>query len=400
METKWYKYYLYGFLAILALPVISTPTLLQPTAWGKGLLLRIIVPLLLFLFIYDLSANKQSLKPIKKIGPILLIALLVLTILSTIFSLDPNYSFWDSPLRGGGSLNYSLYIVFSLLLFLVVKKEDWKKLFKFNILIGVLVSLITLLQYFGLFESVIKTYHGRPPGTMGGPIFLGLYMLFLFFISLSLALKEKKYFIPTVLFFYIIIVVSSRAAWLGLLVGLVYFILMHPGKEKLWKIVKITALALIILGFLGIYYLNTSPNLLHRVSGRLSYKLATDDPRFSAWTVSKEALFDYPVFGYGPENFSIAFDRYYDPSLPFINKDWGGWYDKAHNFIFELTITYGIPFFLVYLALIIYIFIKGNHLIRSTLFAYITANFFSFDVVSTYILFFFLIAYVLSYESD
>lgn len=408
-NNKWYKYYFYGFLAILALPVITTPALLNPTAWGKAILFRIILSILIFISIYrykDIIIKKSK-------ALYLLIIFLVLVILSTIFSLDPTFSFWGSPLRADGSLNYIFYIIFAILTFLIIKKSDWEKIWKFNILIGILVSGIALFQKFGVFSETVRTYNGRPPGTMGGPIFLGLYILLLLFITLSFFLKEEQrkkkilYLLVLLLFIYIILISGSRAAWFGLFIGFVYFILTFPKKDKLVLAIKISFLILILLGACGIYYLNTNPKVVDSVFGRLSIKLAVDDPRFSAWIVSADAIKDHPILGYGPENFSIAFDRYYDPSLPFISKEWGSWYDRAHNFIFEIGITYGIPVLLVYLALIGVLFWKLQkikygpntfiiHGIQATFFAYLSANIFSFDVFSTYLLFFLLIGYSLA----
>ena len=423
-NNKWYKIYLYGFFAILTLPLITTPNLLNPTAWGKAIIFRIIIAILIFLAIlqYDsllpivkklLSRKSNVFWPFWS-----LISLLVLVILSTIFSFDPYYSFWGSPLRGDGSLNYIFYIIFAILAFLVIKKKDWVKIWNFNILIGFLVSLFALAQKVGFLGKTIITYDGRPPGTLGGSIFLALYLLLLFFITLSFFSNEKSkkkklwYFLVLLLFAYIIVVTGSRAVYFGIFIGLAYYFLTFPLKTKLILALKASFVIAVLIGTSGIYYLNFYSE---KDPGRLSIKMAREDPRFSAWLVSEKAMFDRPLLGYGPENFSIAFDRYYDPSLPFISKEWGSWYDRAHNFIFEMGITYGLPALLVYLALIGTLFWRlqilkdrnGNklvyHGIQATFLAYLSANMFSFDVFSTYLIFFLIIAYSLSlikYESD
>lgn len=409
MSDKLYKWYYYGFLVILTLPVITSPILLRPTAWGKAILFRIFFSILIYVSILKWDIIKETLN--KKINnsnrlPFwLLIGFLGLIILSTIFSLDPYFSFWGSPLRGDGSLNYIFYILFAILTFLVIKKTDWDKIWKFNIIIGALVSIIALFQRFGMFSKTFITYDGRPPATMGGPIFLALYLILLVYITLSFYLKTKKkrYLLSFLLFVYVLLLTGSRAAYFGLLIGFIYFILAYPLKNKLTKIVKISFVSLAILGALGIYYLNTNTELLNAVSSRLSIKLAVEDPRFSAWAVSMEAIKDRPLLGYGPENFSIAFDKYYNPSLPYISKEWGSWYDQAHSFIFAIAINSGIPALLVYLTLIGVLFWKLQknkniigHGIQATFIAYLGANFFSFDVFSTYILFFLIVAYSLT----
>jgi len=105
-ENGLYRVYLVGFFLILALPLISTPVLLHPTAWGKAIIFRIIISILIFLFIYQilykkadqemgfLKRNLFSLNWRKSFSPLwLLIALFVILFLATIFSLDPRFSF-------------------------------------------------------------------------------------------------------------------------------------------------------------------------------------------------------------------------------------------------------------------------------------------------------------------
>ncbi len=446
-ENNLYRVYLIGFFLILALPVISSPVLLHPTAWGKAIIFRIIISILIYFFIYlilyknfDNTFGATTTNVLDRKNKIfwpfwLLIALFVVFLLATVFSLDPRFSFWGSPLRGDGFLNLGLIIIFSILIFLILKKSHWQKIWDFSILIGVLVSFITLFQKFNIFKNLIKGFGSRPPGTMGGPIFLGLYFLLLVFITFSFFLKEKGlkkksfYLLASLLFIYIIFLTGSRAAYFGLFIGLAYFILTFPKKRKLIFAFKILFLVSILLGAYGIYYLNAH-NL---ISGRLSIKMAEDDPRFSAWIVSIQAIKDHPLLGYGPENFSIAFDKYYDPSLPFISRDWGSWYDRAHSFIFEIGVTAGIPALIIYLGLFATLFwqlqkIKDNpnlptrhslrrqalaggriksestniiiHGIQATFFAYSAANLFSFDVFSTYLIFFLIVAYSLSLISN
>jgi len=55
-----YRIYLIGFFLILALPLISSPVLLHPTAWGKAIFFRIIISILIFLFIYQLLYKKNN----------------------------------------------------------------------------------------------------------------------------------------------------------------------------------------------------------------------------------------------------------------------------------------------------------------------------------------------------
>jgi len=432
-ENKFYYFYLIGFFLILALPLFTISPWFSPAAWGKTIIFRIIFSVLIFLFVYQALykkiANKFS--AIKNLLPFwLLITLWGVFLLATIFSLDPYYSFWESPLRAGGFLNFSFYIFFAVLAFLILRKQDWRKIWLFTIFIGVLVSIIAVFQQYNIFGKIIIPYAGRPPSTMGGPIFLGLYLVLLVFVTLSFFLKEKEikkklfYFSALLLFLYVILITGSRAAYFGLLVGFFYFILawqksFFPLKKKnLLSVLKTLLTLLLIISAYGIYYLNTHPNLPNYLqeskifqgfSNRLSINLILEDPRFSAWIISLEAIKERPILGYGPENFSIAFDKHYDPSLPYITKTWGNWYDKAHNFLFDIAVTAGIPALIIFISLFAVLFwglqkvkekqIENSlicHGIQATFFGYLTANLFGFDVFSTYLILFLIIGYSLS----
>ncbi|MGB2762423.1 MAG: O-antigen ligase family protein, partial [Minisyncoccales bacterium] len=353
LENKFYYLYLIGFFLILALPLLNLPPWFSPPDWGKTIVFRIILSLMIFLFIWQILSQKANnnlsviiqnvLHKKSKVfwGFWLLIALLWVYFLATLFSQDPAFSFWGSPYRSGGFLNFAFYIIFAILAFLILRKSNWQKIWDFSIVIGIFVSVVAIFQQFGLFSKTIIPYEGRMPSTIGGPIFLGLYLLLLLFPALFFGIKEKYlgkkffYLFSLLLFLYIILITGSRAVYVGLLIGILYFIFFYPKKlispphQKFWcgGLLKIFAGVLLFSTIYGIYCVNTAPEkipqsiqenrIFQAISPRLSIDLAIQDPRFSGWQVSFEAIKEKPILGYGPENFSIGFDKYYDPSLPY-----------------------------------------------------------------------------------
>ena len=250
------RFYLIGFFLILALPLLTSSLLFNPPAWGKTIVFRIIISILIFFFIYQVIYKKtdNKLSILKNLLPFwLLVALFIVFLLATFFSLDPYYSFWESPLRAGGFLNFSFYIIFAILIFLFTTKKQWQKIWPFTILIGVLVSIIAVFQQYNIFSKIIIPYIGRPPSTMGGPLFLALYILLLIFITFSFFLKEKQikkkllYFFSLLLFLYVILITGSRAAYFGLFIGSFYFLFFwsinsfSPKKKNLFLVLKILA---------------------------------------------------------------------------------------------------------------------------------------------------------------
>jgi len=435
--NKFYWIYLVGFFVILALPLLNLSPWFSPSDWGKTIVFRTVLSILIFLFIYQILFQKEKFDIVQyniRHNPAalafwLLISFLGIYFLATVFSLDPYFSFWGSPDRSGGFLNFSFYIIFAVLAFLVIRKKDWQKIWGFAIFIGILVSIIAIFQQLGLFSEILISRTTRPPSTIGGPIFLALYLLLLSFLTFSFALKEKGwlkktfYFFAFLLFFYVILLTGSRAAYFGLFVGSFYFLflysvnLVHAKRKTLFLLVKILLGILLIIFAYGVYYLNSQPQapqfiqdnkILREVVSRLSTELALEDPRFPVWKISLEAVKEKPILGYGPENFSIGFDKHYDSSLFYIDAPWGSWWDRAHNFIFDISVTAGIPALIIYLSLFAALFwglqkIKKKrpeqalicHAIQATFLGYLATCLFSFDVSSTYLILFLLIGYCL-----
>ena len=429
MKGKFYWFYLIGFFLILALPLLNLPPWFSPPDWGKTIVFRIVLSILLFFFILQKTQINADKTDLCRYGlPFwLLIGLLGIFFLATIFSLDPHFSFWGSPYRSGGFLNFAFYIVFAILVFSIIRQKDWQKIWDFAIFIGILVSIIAIFQQFGLISKIFIPFESRPPSTIGGPIFLAIYLLLLSFLALSFGIKEVKlwkkifYFLSLLLFFSVaIFIAQSRAVFLGFVAGFLWFIFFYPKKLLL---LKFSALIILILGVFGLYFLKTYPEKIYSIQneiirssiGRILTIFTTGDPsRTSSWKVSWKALKERPILGYGPENFSIGFDKFYDPSLPQITREWGSWWDRAHNFVFDIGVTAGIPALIIYLALFGVLFFQLQklkhtdehkldnrstqitaHGIQATFLAYLVANFFSFDTFSTYLILFLLISYSL-----
>ncbi|MBU4367923.1 O-antigen ligase family protein [Patescibacteria group bacterium] len=436
-KSKIYWVYLIGFFFIASLPFWAAPPLLHPAPWGKTIVFRIILSILIFFFVYQIAycKNISLLKRLesKAVKSILgLLALLFsLFLLSTIFSQDISFSFWGSPWRAGGFLIFAFYIIFALLAFSIIKDRDWKKIWDFSIFVGILVVVFGICQYFKMFPDFIVSLEVGVASTMGSSGLFAPYLSFLFFLALSLGLKEKSiprkifYFLSILLFIFGIFISGARAVYLAIIIGLFFFFFFYPKKMARLKIITS---CLLILAVLVIYYLNvfpeppgfvknntTSNKIFSYVAARSSLKQAFIDlteTRFSAWRVGLQAIKEKPILGWGPENFSIGYDKYYDPTLPQIATLW---WDRAHNFLIEYATTGGIPFLIVYLLLIGVLFwqlqkLKNPrkpeetslnqrsitiHGIQATFIAYLAAMFFSFDGFDTYLLFFLLTGYCL-----
>jgi len=353
------------FFIILALPLLISQFLFFPASWGKATVFRILIIFLIYVFIYYLVFKKIKIdvSQIKKTKILWLFGLLfILTITSTIFSQDPYFSFWGDPQRAGGSLNFMLFLIFAVVAFVFIDKNSWNKIWDFNFIIASIIAAL----------AIIIPSNYRPASTMGGPAILALYLALLIPLALSLyfTTKRKLYLLCAGLFFATILLTSSRGVLLGLLASFLYFIFSY--KQKRW--LKLAGVFLVLLFLAGIFFLRP----------------VSIQDRVSVWTISLNALKERPLLGFGPENFSIAFDKYYQRPLT-------EWFDRAHNIVFDISIPYGIPFLIIYFLIFAILFFKVPSLaVKSCFIIYFVSNLFNFDVFPTYLIIFLLLAYSMS----
>jgi O-antigen ligase len=424
LQNKFHWLYLTGFFVILCLPLVALPPYFFQPDWAKAIIFRSIVAIMLFaLFVQFLSKNnikerlQTAIATFRK-NPILwaLGALFLVFLLASIFSVDPLFSFWGSPYRGGGFVTFAFLFAFAIIAFWILKKEDWKKAFIICISVGVLVSLIALIQFYGISNPIFSNI-SRPSATLGNPITLGIYLSILFFICLSFLISEKNkawkifYGLSLIIFIHAILITASRAAFLGVILGIILFFLSFSKGNKYLKI-SLIAFLILATGFLAyVNLIGKFPDFLEQnkvfssVKPRLNIAKMFGDERFKAWQTFGMAIKDRPILGWGPENQSIAFDKFYDPNVTVSQ-----WWDRAHNVFLDIAVQAGILGLLAYIFLFFALFrtlykLKHNSQdnsekivitgLQSALLAYIVANLFSLDSMPSYILFFFIIAYTL-----
>lgn len=402
----------------------------NPAQWGKTIIFRIVFSIISLFFISQLIFKKIDysyvFKKINSAAPLFLALLLFIyfSILSVLTSVDIRYSLWGDPLRGGGVVNLIFYVFLALTSFIIIKKEDWKIIFNFAIFTGILVSIVAVFQKFGMFSDFLLFSPDRPASTLGNPNFLAAYLMMLSFISLPFFISSKKtilkifYSFSFILFVIIsVFFTQTRAVLLGLFIGLVFFMLFYPKASKKIKISILIFLFIAILSFKYLnghfYILDKQPEIIREGLGRVASIIDEPDKiiksRISAWKISLSALKERPIFGYGPENFEYAFNKYYKSNLPGINAaDLGGsqWWDRAHNFILDIALTSGIFVLLAYICFFTALFFflekakrkKTESVIicnglEAAFIGYLIANFFSFDIFDNYLIFFLMVGY-------
>lgn len=429
LTNKTYNIIFWGACFILMLPIILLPPSFQPSVWTRTILFRILVTLLTGFLSYKYFYKKESVSlPVwnfkKYLSVLTFFGFFLLVVVSTIFSQDLRFSFFGSPARAGGTLNLFFYFIFSLILAFFLKEENWKKLWKVNFVIALIAGLFAIVQSFNIFGQLFVSYEGgTAPSFLGNSTFLAIYMLFMAIWSFVLFLQSKirkHQFIYGGLFLLFILVIfltGSRASYLGLVIASFFFLFFFPIKIRRIKILKIIAASLVGIAIVAVIIFNAFPqlaekgDLFSRMGNRLSIERVAEDlfgTRFAVWQITLEAIKDKPILGWGPENFYIGFEKYYEPTAPNMQKLW---WDRPHNIFLDIAVNFGIIALIFYIGFWIILLwqlqkIKQSeknadntntlleaHGLQAMFVAYLIALFFNFDSFPTYLISFFFIGY-------
>jgi len=434
VSIELYWIYFTGFFLALIQLLNVIPPWFTPTEWGKSIIFRIIISVLFSLLICQILLKKANFQHIKekiksvKLPIYILFSFFGINLLSAFFSVDPQFSLWGNPFRAGGVVNLGFYIIWALIVFLIIKAKDWKKLLNFSVIIGWIVCIIAFIQQFELLPKIITGLGNRPMSVMANPILLSIYLLLLTFFPIAFGMEEKNknkkifYFSSSLLFLFVsVIFTQTRGTFLGIAAGIIFFVISQLKTRKR----KLYALAAIVLFLVSAFrlkiYLDRNLYIYNKIPPILSSSLdralslfeggKVAESRISTWKVAFRALKDKPILGYGPENFMVAFDKFYDPSLPKISQIAPGenpseWFDRPHNIVLDIANSAGILALLAYISFFIFLIYllqkaKKNSdspifdALSATFIAYFISLLFAFDSASTLISFFLLVGYSL-----
>jgi O-antigen ligase len=440
--AKWYLYI--GAFSI----VIVMNSIFFPFIGGKDFFFRFVVELALSCMVlwWAFEAKKGDAK--KRISalfhkPIVIAASVFVAMfeLAAIFSYDFQAAFWSNYERGEGGFQMLHYFLYFLLLVLIFTDEkDWKNLFKFSLVSAGLMILYGIAGNFSV-PGFIGPYagttaptgwwhelvDGRFEGTLGNPAYVDPYLIFSMFFAAYLwissklagkltALKSWGYGVLIAIFFFFFVLGQTRGAFLGLIAGvfvlIVYLIFTSKGKTRKWGAV---ALGVFVILGLGLYAIRNNPAVQNLPEGRLlqiSLSDSTAQTRFWVWGEAWQGFLERPILGWGPENFTPVFDKFFNPNFYVPGQNNETWFDRAHSVFFDYLSETGALGLLSYLAIFVVLyweFFKSAHkhslsqlqkgLIVALPIAYLVQGVAIFDVFPMYISLFTFLAFAAYYFS-
>ena len=398
-----------GLFLIPFIPFLASSVFFFPFITTKAFAFRIIVEIVFALWLL-LALSDKEYRP--KRSNLLYAVFIFLGVigLADIFGVDPIRSFWSNFERMEGYITLFHLGMLFMVMGSVFKEIEWKRWWNASLGASFLMVLFCLLQIIGL--KTINQGGVRVDGTLGNAIYLAVYMLFHIFVACLFLFREWKnvtlrwvYGLLILLQVFVLYYTATRGAMLGLIGGFLIVALLNVRnrEEKYIRKVSIAFLSLLVI-LVGSFFLlrNTSfvqnSPVLSRFASLSPSELKTQG-RYFVWPMAIEGVKENPILGWGQENFPYVFQEHYKAEMFRLEP----WFDRAHNIFLDWLVSGGVLGLLSYLSLYcaaLYLLWKGNfsHLEKSILTgligAYFFHNFFVFDHLVSYVLFFSLLAYI------
>jgi len=402
-------------------PLIIFSQYNSPFHFGKAIIFRSIIEIMLVVYILLIWQNRSYLPRFNKITWGFLAFALAFT-LATITSVHAYQSFWGTLERMGGLWTFWHYFIYFIILTSIFReRKDWIFLFKLMAGAGILSALYGFGQKTSSDFFVGGQGRVRIFGTVGNAALFAGYQLLITFLSLAMfvrkgiSVREKQLFGSAIILCGIAIMMTAvRGSILALGIGILLYAALYAWTSNS-KVAKRILLSLISTFFVFIVLavlLRGSgvikTGYLERITN-FSPNNFTVKTRFWTWAAGIDGWNDSLktiIVGWGPENFNIPFSKHFNPNF-YTGPGSETMFDRAHNMFVEVLVTMGLIGLLAYLSIFWFSLRKlwaklkteiedGPVIIGliSIFIAYIIHNCFIFDTSANFITFFSILGFV------
>ena len=449
------------FMVLLTPLIVMTDPLPQtffPFIVGKSLYARTLIEILVGLS-FVLIIRYPSYRPNWSWLLTIMIMYIAIVLLAASTGVSPQRSIWSTYERMSGWVDITHWYLYSVVLICSHRTfADWKRLFNINLSISLVLGLLGLTQYYGLGFLPYLQEGGRIEITLGNPTYVGAYMVVNILIGIGLFIqsyypdnpvkvgkgvsrsvrrrnKSSKidessdssdliyirsfWALSIFVGLFTLFLSGTRGAFLGLIAGLIVFSVSYikwGDKDIILKAVRISIACILILGLIALIInrngfvdgVRGGDNVVSRAIST-GINDASFQGRISSLKLGLKGFTEKPLMGWGPENFTIAYDRHLTPEIAAQSTSS---FDQAHNKIVEELTTKGIVGLVFYLSIwgaAFYILLRNlknqinryrvfTILIGSALIGYFVQNLFLFDTPGTIGQFIILMSFVIWIE--
>ncbi len=397
----------WGLLALIfLLPFIVSPWTIYPFVFGKTLFFQSVIEILFALFIAVIIL-KPEYRPRFDLLTILVLDYFGILTLSAIFGVDFYRSFWGTEERGLGLITQLHFATFFLMVRSLFRDElQRNRLLAVSVLAGIGLSAVALLRLKGILIFGVDLGL-RLSSTLANPLFFATILLFCLVFSLRLAVIKRGimraiYALAAILFFIMILATQTRGAIVAFGAGVVVFIIVSLFNVSSRRARASFIAFLILMGVLAaIFWVNRNSQFVKHTSVLNRFRALTDttaSTRIMAWEVALKAWRERPLLGWGPENFHIAFNKYYNPRLLEFGY-YETWWDRPHNIVLEVLSHSGLAGLISYISIMVYAIFQFNRqrtvrdrVLGMGLVMYFVQNLFVFDTPSSLLFFMIMLA--------
>ncbi|MEK7516665.1 MAG: O-antigen ligase family protein [Patescibacteria group bacterium] len=349
-------------IALFALPLVKTDFTLFPALYGRTVFFMLGVGLVFFGTLLFLALGGELRLPRSPLF-IAVGAYVIVRLVSGFFGENAGKSFWGDQMRMTGTILWLHTGIFAALVSTFFSRENVRRLVAWVAVFGAGTAVLAWLMRATSFwaESGIE---GRLFGTFGNPIFFANFLVIQVFLTLFLLLdargwRKLLWGVVAVLDVVTVFFTESRGAFLAMLVGLALLLVgtVLFGHNRRARLTAMRGAAVVVVVLAALFLLRENPLLarvpaVSRLVGQVFSELgnATGTTRILFWEIAWKGFLARPFLGWGPENFDIAFDRFYNPQLIRFSF-YETWADRPHNTILEALATTGVFGVVAYLGM-------------------------------------------------
>lgn len=356
-------------ISVFLLPFVILPLSFYGVVFSKSLFIEGVTLIVGVLWVIGKLFGKIKEKIPKNIV-FLIFGIYVLVLLISGFNgVLPVLSFWSSFDQGTGVVFILCLFVFSLIVSSVFKKiEDWYKLFAVFVCSGIIFTLGSFLSEIGVKFSKVLTLNTQNGFFIGNSSWAGIYLTFVFFISLGLIFSSKKsqkiigilgaltaFFNPTLTglvtqfpgmeFGFIgLAKTASYSVFIGIGFFVLYLFFRKISSIKWRKIFIGSVISILLIGVISISFIGLS-------SIRTLIAEKAGPNRLVFWDIAFQGFKEKPILGWGGDTYQFVYGKYFNPIILTDGYAREYWVDRSHSIYFDELVTGGILGFVSLISL-------------------------------------------------
>lgn len=347
---------IYIIFLLGVIPLVVTPGLNEQYFMGKVMVAGIITLIMVIL------KGPELVEGPAKLEVTLLTVLVVITVISTVFSIDVPVSIIGSETAPEGLM--ILFICYGVFMVTRTYKVVQTRTIVIGLWLSAVVAVIALVEYSGLTNFIITYFHGyvvsrNDFSTIGNRNFIGTFSVLLIPTVLGMIIYYRSYKSSFVLALLVglMVISQTRSAYIAFGVILLLFLrlTLHNQQHFLRTVIIMMVMVGILIG--GVYLL-TFILKDYRVAHRL-LSLAREilgifsgitgnmgSYRVAIWGALLPEVLTYFWYGSGPDTVDAVAREIGHLGIQNL------YYQKAHNQWLQMALTQGVPYLLVYIAFV------------------------------------------------